>query len=59
MTRSQRLLTVLAVVNAATTWWMVSTAGQARKVRSEYLAYLNRTFGSPLADHALTSRETL
>lgn len=59
MTRFQRMLLVLAFVNAASTWWVWSTAQQAKEARSEFLAYLNATYGTPLAQHVLTSREGL
>ena len=59
MTRFERLIIVLAVANAATTWWVVSTGRQAQAARSDFLAYLNRTYGSPLADTAVSSREAM
>jgi len=57
MTRFQRLLMVLAVANAATTWWVISTGRQAQAARKDFLAYLNRTYGTPQAEFTLTSRE--
>lgn len=57
MTRLQRLVAVLAVANIATTWWAYSTAQQAQAARSDYLAYLNQTYGTPQAEFVLTSRE--
>lgn len=41
MTRFQRLVVVLVVLNLATTWWVFNTADQATDARSDYLAYLN------------------
>lgn len=57
MTRFQRLLVVLALVNIGTTWWVWSTARQAKEARSDFLAYLNTTYGSPIHEFATTSRE--
>ncbi|WP_041761376.1 hypothetical protein [Brevundimonas subvibrioides] len=59
MTRFQRLLIVLAVANAATTWWVISTGRQAQAARTDLLAHLNRTYGSPLAETAMSSREAM
>lgn len=57
MTRFQRLVVVLVVVNLATTWWVFSTADQATDARSDYLAYLNVIPTEAVAAAALESPE--